>query len=218
MMMGSRGEPSPQVTALVTLCELLELAKSADLPAHIAQLREAEKAARTAIVELNKRTAELDARQDALDERALVYEAREKQIAERETACAAREEKTAQQQASFDDQKAALAEQGREVGDRANLVAADQTALEAAKLLQAGEHEAKAKALVEETDRLHRESEAAIKIMRDKANSDIDKLRADLAESHALANAKLGEREAKIAAREEELHRERARISALLKE
>ncbi len=217
-MMGSRGESSPQVTALVTLCELLELAKSADLPTHIAQLREAEKAARAAVGELDKRTADLDARQKALDERAEVLETREKQTAARETTCAAREEETARQQDSFDVQKAALAALDREVGDRANLVAADQTALDATKLRHAQELEAKATKINAETNRLHRESEAAIQIMRNEAATDIAEMYAKAQAEITAAQETLQAREDKIAAREEELHRERARISALLKE
>ncbi len=217
-MMGSRGDSSPQVTALVTLCELLELAKSADLPKQIAQLRDAEKAARTAFDALDKKTAELDARQKTLDERAEALETSFKQITAREIACALREEETARQQASFDTQKAALTEQKQEVSDRANLVAADQTALEAAKLVHAGEHEADALALLQETDRLHRESEAAITAMREEAAVHIRELHAHAHAEVAARQEELREREAKIAAREQELHRERARISALLQE
>ncbi len=217
-MMGSRGESSPQVTALVTLCELLELARSADLPAHIAQLREAEKAARTAFGELDKKTAELDARHKALDERDDTLEVELKKITAREIACALREEETARQLDSFDKQKAGIAAQKQEVSDRANLVAADQTALEAAKLLHAGEHEADALALLQETDRLHRESEAAIQVMRNKAAADIAEMRAKAEAEMAAQQEELRQRIATIAAREAELHRERARISALLQE
>ncbi len=217
-MMNYRGEPSPQVTALVTLCELLELAKSADLPAHIAQLREAEKAERTAFDALNKKTVALDARQKTLDDRADVLEAREKQTAVRETTCCAREEETAHQQASFAAQREAIATQRREVGDRADLVAADQTAFEATKLLNARDLEAKAMEINAETNRLHRESETAIQVMRDKCTRDIAGMYAKAQAEITAAQETLQAREDKIAAREEELHRERARISALLKE
>ncbi len=217
-MMNYRGEPSPQVTALVTLCELLELAKSADLPAHIAQLREAEKAERTASADLDKKSAELNTRHKVLEERADVLEAREIQTAARETACIAREEETARQQASFDEQKAALAAQSVGVQDAVNLLAADRASFDKTKLLSAAELQAKATEINAETNRLHRESEAAIRVMRDKAERDIAEMYAKAQAEITAAQETLHAREDKIAAREEELHRERARISALLKE
>ncbi len=217
-MMGSRGEPSPQVTALVTLCELLELAKSADLPAHIAQLREAEKAERTAFGELDKKSVELDARQTALDERTDALELRELQTTARERACDAQEQVTARQQATFDEQKAALAAQSGELADGANLLTAERAAFDGAKLRHAGDLEAKAAEINEEINRLRRENEAAIQVMRNKAATGVAEMYAKAQAQLTAAQETLQAREDKLAAREEELHRERARISALLQE
>ena len=218
MGMGSRGDSPTSVLALTTFVELLELAKAADLPVRIAELRQAETAARAAWAEVDQKTADHDARQKDLDNRADALEAREKQTAARETACASREEATTRQQTTFDEQRAALAAQKREMDDRATLFRADLAAFDAAKLLQAGEHQAKAKALAEESNRQYRVNEAAIKARNEKADADIAAKHAAADAVIAAAQAELTRREARIIGREEAFERERSRFTALLRE
>lgn len=215
-MMSSRGDTPPEIAAVSALVALVELVKNADIQAHIVSLREAETAERAAAAALDKKKAEVETRQKSLASEVATLIGDQQALAKAQAACKAREDEVARQRATFSEQKAALDAQRQALNNSVAVLAAAKQEFEAAKITHAAEHEAKAKALVADTDRQHRESEAAIQVLRHKADEEIRAKQAAADLVIAAGHAELNKREAAIIGREEEFQRERSRFSALL--
>jgi chromosome segregation ATPase len=219
-MMGSRGDPSAQVTAYATLLEFIDLLRNGDkiLPAGVAELRAAEKAARDAWADVDKANEALAAHRAELVERQRAFSDQQTTFSGQVALHQAKAAEIARQETTFAEQRTTLEARKQELDRSVAAVEGDRAEFEAAKMLHASDHQAKVVALVEETDRRLREAEATIQRARDRAAADIDQMRKKAQAEITAAQERLQAREDGLKAREEQLHKERARISALLRE
>ncbi len=218
-MMGSRGDPSPQVAALAVVLEIRDILRDGDkmLPAAVAELRAAEKAARDAWGDVDKANEALAAHRAELVERQRAFSDQQTTFSGQVALHQAKAAEIERQEATFAEQRMALEGRKQELDRRAAAVEGDIAEFEAAKLLHASDHQAKAALLVEETDRQHRESESAIQVLRDNAAADIRQMRARAQQEITAAQETLAARKDALEAREAAFEAERKRFSDLLR-
>ncbi len=233
--MGSRGDAPAHTTALAQLtatlsptqastvasvCELFSLIKEAGplLAAGIKDFRDAEATAKVAAGDLEKSVAEYTARMSDLSERTAQLDSADKAMTNRETACQDREAEIARKQGTLDIQETELAGRKHDLRVQQDILDGDQAALDADKLMHAADRDAMTKAQLAEINRQATASTIAIKQKIAEAEADVREMRSKAQAEITAAQETLQAREDKIVAREDELHRERARISALLKE
>lgn len=219
-MMGSRGEPSPQVATLAAVLEIADLLRNADktMPKAVEELRAAAAEAKAARTELDETTTEHLKLAADLEVRRQDLETAQAAVTAHEAACKAHDVEFVRHKAILADQTAALTQRSRELDRQESIIGGDRDALKAATLLHTTEYEAKAKALVEETDRQHAESEAAIHAARNDAATLIRRQRSIADAEIAAQEQALHERELRLAGREKALHEHAVQIRAALGE
>ncbi len=219
-MAGSRGDAPAQATALATLFEIAALLRNADkiLPESVAALNQSAAEARTAHAELEKASAEHNARAVVLQTRDSALAQAAASVADREKACQDREAETQRQQEAFDVQTTMLAARALDLDRREGKLRDALEAFQAETFLHAANQEAATKAAHAEIDRQRTASAGQIKDNILKAEAEINEMRAKAQADVMAAQEILQKRQAAIAAREEAMRAERARMSALLQD
>jgi hypothetical protein len=219
-MMNSRGDPPVQATALAVLLDIGELLRDSEktLPANIAEFREAAATAKAAQAEFESSRAEHTARIADIEQRTKELQQSITAVKEREAKCDSLVEAVARKRDDLDVQTTMLAARKSELDRQESILNGDREAFKAAMLLHAADLESKTKAAADQVMQLQYASEASIRQQTQKAGEEILAQRAKAEAEYAVAKAELQSMQINLASREDALHKERARLSALLKD